>query len=290
MFERPVYRCGPWTVAARCRRTATGWRSAGALLSGARTRETTVTSQPVRKVSWRRLGGSLALVGVLTLSWAALTYFWQEPFGGIYARLQQDRLSEVYERRASQGADDAAPAAPPQPATDREARSGTEAVGSTNAGSQRRQLAELARAYRESAKPGEPIGRIAIPRLDIDLVIVNGTSIADLRRGPGRDPRAYMPGEGELVYIAGHRTTWGAPFRYIDRLQPGDRVYVEVPYGRFEYRVTGNEVVYPDQIEKLRSRGREELSIQASHPPYSARQRLIVHARLVAVQPTAKPQ
>ena len=94
-----------------------------------------------------------------------------------------------------------------------------------------------------------------------------------------------MPGEGKLVYIAGHRTTYGAPFRHIDTLGRGNRIFLEVPYGIFEYRVTEHAVVTPDEVDRLRSRGHEELALQASHPPYSAKQRYIVYARFVRFEP-----
>ena len=72
-----------------------------------------------------------------------------------------------------------------------------------------------------------------MPRLGLNMVFVNGTDTATLKKGPGRDPRTYMPGEGELIYIAGHRTTYLAPFARIDTLRPGDRVTLRVPYGTF---------------------------------------------------------
>jgi LPXTG-site transpeptidase (sortase) family protein len=94
-----------------------------------------------------------------------------------------------------------------------------------------------------------------------------------------------MPGEGELVYIAGHRTTYGAPFAHIDRLRPGDRVRLEMPYGTFGYRVTRSVIVPADDIGRLRSQGREQVALQACHPRFSASHRLIVYA--VPAQPAA---
>jgi sortase A len=92
-----------------------------------------------------------------------------------------------------------------------------------------------------------------------------------------------MPGEGHLVYVAGHRTTYSAPFSDIDDLEPGDRIVVELPYGTLEYRVTQHEIVRADELRVLRSRGREVLALQACHPRFFASHRYIVYARPVRV-------
>lgn len=212
----------------------------------------------------RQLGLVLILLGAGALGWAGLTVTWQEPFTGLYARSQQAHLSRAYERRVL------------------DYRQPNEATAA-NAEQWRDSLRVVARQYRASSRPGEPIGRLAIPRLGIRRVVINGASGHDLRTGPGRDLRTFMPGEGKLVYVAAHRTTFGAPFRHIDDLEPGDRISLDVPYGSFRYRVTGHAVVFPDEVDRLEPRGREELALQASHPPYSARQRYIVYARLAAV-------
>lgn len=233
----------------------------------------------------RRAGLVLGVAGALLLVWGATVYFWQEPFTGLYTHFQQRRLADRYEERGRSYREPAVPGSLSTVSEESPGETGAEPGEEARREAERQDLAAAAKAYRLASREGEPIGRIVIPRLGIRLVVVNGTGVADLRQGPGRDLRTFMPGEGELVYIAGHRTTYGAPFRHIDRLQVGDPVYLEMPYGRFEYRVTGSEVVAPSQVEKLRSRGREELALQASHPPYSARQRFIVHARLAGVKP-----
>lgn len=92
-----------------------------------------------------------------------------------------------------------------------------------------------------------------------------------------------MPGEGELVYIAGHRTTYGAPLSEIDRLEPGDPISVELPYGTVEYRVTGHRIVDDNDLSVLESRGREELVLQACHPRFFSSQRYLVYARPVSL-------
>ena len=103
-------------------------------------------------------------------------------------------------------------------------------------------------------------------------IIVNGTQTDTLKRGPGRYLGSYMPGEGELVYVAGHRTTYGAPFSHIDRIEKGDAVFVELPYGTIEYVVTGHRIVPANEgvgaeIPRLRAAGAPGLPSRASSPP-----------------------
>jgi sortase A len=114
---------------------------------------------------------------------------------------------------------------------------------------------------------------------------VNGTDTGTLRKGPGRDPRTFMPGEGELVYIAGHRTTYMAPFSRIDDMKPGDRITLRVPYGTFEYRMTRHQIVDSHALWVLRSRHREVVALQACHPRFFATDRYIVWAALERVIP-----
>ena len=91
------------------------------------------------------------------------------------------------------------------------------------------------------------------------------------------------PARDKLVYIAGHRTTYGAPFAHIDRLQPGDRITLEMPYGTFRYAVTGHEIVDDNDLSVLRSRGNEVVALQACHPRFFATERYIVWAKSVLV-------
>jgi sortase A len=94
-----------------------------------------------------------------------------------------------------------------------------------------------------------------------------------------------MPGEGQLVYIAGHRTTYLAPFAHIERMRSGDPVTLEVPYGTFRYRVFRHEIVDANDLAVLRSHGRDVVALQACHPRFFATERYIAWARLVRVEP-----
>jgi sortase A len=138
----------------------------------------------------------------------------------------------------------------------------------------------VARAYRSQLEDGQPFGRIVVPRLHLDMVVVEGTGDAELRKGPGHYRMTATPGLGGTVAIAGHRTTWLHPFRHIDELRPGDDVYLEMPYGRFLYVVTGHRVVDADDWSILRRRPWEKLVLSACHPLYSASQRWVVFGRL----------
>ena len=132
---------------------------------------------------------------------------------------------------------------------------------------------------------GKPIGRIAVPRLGLRMILVNGTDHDSLASGPGRDPRTFMPGQGELVYIAGHRTTYLAPFAHIEALRRDDPITLAMPYATFVYSVIGHVIVDDQNLAVLRSHHREVLALQACHPRFFATHRYIVWAKLVEVRP-----
>lgn len=212
----------------------------------------------------RRLGTALMVAGVILLAWSFVVWQWNDPVTSLYTSWQQGRLAgelEDIERRAE--ARPLPPIASPADAA--------------------RLVENDARAFRRRATEGSPIGRLAIPDLGVDMVVVDGTSTGTLKKGPGRHRETFMPGEGELVYIAGHRTTYRAPFARIDQLTPGDRVSLAMPYGRFEYVVTGHSVVDDEDLSVLRSHGRDVLALQACHPRFFATERYIVWADLAGV-------
>jgi sortase A len=216
----------------------------------------------------RRAGNAAIVLGLLTFGWAIWTWQWGDPVTGAVTAWEQRELGRDYERVVRSYA--AMPA-----------RTGKRGVSPRTPDVP---LAEPARRYRLSRRAGEPIARLRIERIGVRAVVVNGTAAGDLRRGPGRDRRTFMPGEGERVYVAGHRTTFGAPFAHIDRLRPGDRIELDLPYARFTYAVVGHRIVDDQELSVLRSRGREELLLQACHPRFSASQRFIVFARPLAVR------
>ncbi len=115
--------------------------------------------------------------------------------------------------------------------------------------------------------------------------MVEGTDTATLRKGPGHYPETRLPGQGGTVGVAGHRTTYLAPFRTIDELRRGERIILEMPYATFTYRVQKQEIVEPTQTSVIDDVGYERLVLSACHPLYSAEQRIIVFARLARVEP-----
>jgi sortase A len=128
--------------------------------------------------------------------------------------------------------------------------------------------------------PGDSIGRLALPSLDRKYFVVEGTQTEDLRKGPGHYENTPLPGERGTVAIAGHRTTYGAPFRTIDQLDRGDEITVEMPYGTFIYEVEKTRIVEPTELSVLRKARYDRLILSACHPLYSAAQRIVVFARL----------
>ncbi len=133
--------------------------------------------------------------------------------------------------------------------------------------------------------PGDAIGEITLPTQDRSYFVIEGTGTADLRKGPGHYSDTPLPGQRGTVAIAGHRTTYLAPFRKIDKLDRGDRVIVDMTYGRFTYRVEKTRIVDPSQTEVKRRVGHDRLILTACHPLYSAAQRIVVFARFAGRGP-----
>jgi sortase A len=115
--------------------------------------------------------------------------------------------------------------------------------------------------------------------------VVEGTDLDSLRKGPGHYPETPLPGEPGTTAIAGHRTTYGAPFRRIDQLKGGQRIIIDMPDGRFVYRVEGTKIVDDQDLSVLKPAGYRRLMLSACHPLYSAAERIIVYARQVRREP-----
>jgi sortase A len=137
------------------------------------------------------------------------------------------------------------------------------------------------RVVRKEPLPGDAIGKIEIPAIGVSRFVVEGTSLGDLRKGPGHYRDTPMPGDRGTVAIAGHRTTYGAPFRHVDDVRPGNRIVLEMPYGRYRYRVERTQIVGADALWVKRRRPYDRLVLSACHPLHSAAQRIVVFARLV---------
>ncbi|MGH3035819.1 MAG: sortase [Gaiellaceae bacterium] len=220
----------------------------------------------------RRLGTILAVGGLLVLAYAAAVLFWRDPVTDLYNRYQQNRLDSALTAEFE--------------AWDAQFPPGRAEPTSGVLSAARAATAADARRFRGTLEQGQAFGRLEIPRIGVDAVVVHGTRWgADLSRGPGHYERTTVPGLGKTVGIAGHRTTFGAPFRDIDDLRAGDEITLELPYATFRYRVLGHEIVDSDDWSVIRNRGFDTIMLSACHPLYSADQRWIVYGRLVLVQP-----
>lgn len=209
-------------------------------------------------------GSLLIVAGVLTLAWVVLVWRWEDPFTAAYTHFQQSRLSNTYEQQSA--------AYRPR-------------VTRGNLASVRRQVADEARTYRRSLHAGEPVGRIRIGRIGLKMVVVQGTDHDSLKKGPGHYAGSALPGEGHLIYVAGHRTTYLAPFAAIDKIRPGDYIRFELPYGTFTYRATRHYIVAATAVNALKDTGTEILRLQACHPRFFATHRYLVDAKLVGLSP-----
>jgi sortase A len=140
---------------------------------------------------------------------------------------------------------------------------------------------------------GEAIAILRIPGLGVEKAVVQGVSTGDLKKGPGHYPETPMPGQPGNSAIAGHRTTYGAPFFELDKLQAGDPIFVTTAQGSFRYEVTSSQIVRPSEVSVLAPTQDNRLTLTTCHPRYSAKQRLIVVAALIGEaappSPTAPP-
>jgi sortase A len=217
----------------------------------------------------RFLASVLITSGLLMLADAGLTLAWQEPISAYIAQQEQDSLGHQLDSASIRDV----------------VRREQAAVASIR--NMRKRVARIAAAERKRARKGKPIGRIELPTLGRHYVVVQGTDDATLRKGPGHYPGTEFPGEGKTVAIAGHRTTYLAPFRTINRLKAGDRIVMKMPYATLTYSVEKTQVVKPDALWITHDvKGEERLVLSACHPLYSASHRIVAFAKLVGEQET----
>jgi len=214
----------------------------------------------------RQLSTILILAGLMLLADVGLTLVWQEPVSKLYADWRQDALANDLEKLSHPRLNPAEAKALERLPLDSE------------------RAAFLARALTRRTDVGDAIGRIRIPKIGVNKVVVEGTDGGSLRKGPGHYPETPFPGIHGTVGIAGHRTTYGAPFNELDKLERGDEVIVEMPYGRFVYEVQKEQIVEPTATWVTRRVGYDRLVLTACHPLYSAAQRIVAFARLVRTE------
>jgi sortase A len=206
---------------------------------------------------------SVALItaSLLVLLDVAVTLAWQEPVSSLYARIQQSQADDEVQELTE---------------------SFPRATGSEE--QIRRRARRLANRFEGELETGNGIGLLEIPAIGQRNALVEGTDLDSLRKGPGHYPKTALPGQGDTVAVAAHRTTYLAPFRDIDDLERGDEVVVQMPYATFTYEVEHHRIVTPDTLGVVRSVESERLVLTACHPLHSAAERYVVFADLSSVE------
>ena len=217
----------------------------------------------------RDISSVLILSGLLLLVDGAVTLLWQEPVTAAIGMIQRANVDKQYLSYRS------APLTSDQ----------SQALHSIPSTGQR--IRYLARNDLARVRPGDAIGQIDIPRIGHAYNVIQGTDTQNLQAGPGHYPSTALPGMGQTVAIAGHRTTYLAPFRFLNEVTRGDRIVVTMPYGRFTYVVQYQRIVAPTQVSVIDDVGYDRLVLSACNPLYSATQRIIVFARLRSVAPAS---
>lgn len=134
----------------------------------------------------------------------------------------------------------------------------------------------------EMSAIGEEFGVLRIPRLGIEAVVFEGVTADVLKKGPGHMPGTALPGQPGNAVISGHRTTYGRPFFDLDQLRVGDRIEVETAIGTHVYQLEEDWfLVKPTDVWVTDDKAGGWLTLTTCHPKFSARERLIVSARLI---------
>jgi sortase A len=207
----------------------------------------------------------LITAGIVVLADAGLTLVWQEPFSAAYGAIQQSKAADQLNELESQY---------PTPA---------DLAAIANVKGQAAKARILADRFTPHLIEGHAIGRIKIDRIGLDIVVVQGTNTSSLQKGPGHYKATPIPGQPGTVAIAGHRTTYLAPFRHINDIHNGDQVRIEMPYAAFTYTVYKHEIVDPGDVGILKPAGFDQLVMTACDPPYSAEHRYALFSKLTRI-------
>ena len=216
----------------------------------------------------RDLSAVLLISGGLVLADAAATLAWQEPLTSLVGLIRQGEIDHRFQSAAGV------------------VLTGTEHEAYLVMPSLRQRLSFLARLEDRELRTGDAIGRIVIHRMGIAFDVVEGTDHLSLEKGPGHYPGTALPGMGETVAIAGHRTTYLAPFHDLGAIRPGDPIELDMPYGRFLYVAQYTRIVLPTDTAVIDNVGYDRLVLSACNPLYSAAQRIVVFARLASERAT----
>jgi sortase A len=244
--------------------------NASALSRGPRSRWTGGSHKRSGRRLSRAISTLLILAGLLLLGDVVATLVWQEPVTALVGLIERSDTDTRFLSYRTMPLSAAQRAELSRLATAEE------------------RVAYLARQEQRSVPNGAAVGRLQIARLGVVYDVVQGTATGDLERGPGHYARTGLPGEGRTIAIAGHRTTYLAPFRNLNELHRGDRIVLRMPYGTFTYVVQSQRIVSPNAWWITRNVGYERLVLSACNPLYSASQRIAVFARLLRVHPNAR--
>jgi len=228
----------------------------------------------------KRVAVGFVTTGLLLLSFVAYQ-LWGT---ALYEHHAQDQLRQELEGKLHTPSTTTPPTTNPAKAADTSSPINTAVVAPTTA----------------DPKVGTPIGLLSIPRLGMHgAAVVEGTDENQLQQGPGHYQGTSLPGQAGNVAIAGHRTTYGAPFYDLNQLQPGDPIYIQTSQGIFGYQVVGSHVVLPSNTTVLARTTTPTLTLTTCNPRYSAATRLVVTAVLrtsvtsqsfpAATTPTTRP-
>ena len=230
-----------------------------------------VAPRHLGRLSLRRLvrdiSSVLMISGLLLVIDAGVTLVWQEPVTAVIGLIKRSEINRQYLSFRT------------APLTR------TESSTLVTLSGLHERIAYLARREQQEVRTGDAIGQISIPKIGVSYDVVQGTDDSSLERGPGHYPATAFPGLGQTVAIAGHRTTYLAPFRHIDALTPGDRIVLTMPYAAFTYVVQYRKIVQPTALWVTDDVGYERLVLSACNPLYSAAQRIIIFARLKSMTP-----
>jgi sortase A len=204
----------------------------------------------------------LITAGLVVLADAGLTLLWQEPLSAAYGAFKQGQAEDQLNDLEAQY---------PTPAD-------LAAISGVQGNAKKARI--LADRFEPNLQEGHAFGRIKIDRIGLNIVVVQGTDTASLEKGPGHYRNTPIPGQPGTVAIAGHRTTYLAPFRHIDEIRDGDDIRIEMPYAAFTYSVEKHEVVDPSDVGIIKPVGYDRLVLTACHPPYSAAHRYAIFAKL----------
>jgi sortase A len=219
--------------------------------------------------AFRDISSILILSGLLLLIDGGITVFWQEPVTAAIGMIQRANVDKQFLSYKT------APLTHTQ----------SDALKSLKSSEQK--IRYLAREDLSRIKEGDAIGTIDIPRIGHTYTLIQGTGTSQLEAGPGHYPGTALPGMDQTVGIAGHRTTYLAPFRFINELAKGDHIIVTMPYGTFTYVVQYHHIVLPNDVAVVDNVGYERLVLSACDPIYSATHRWIVFAKLQSTTPSA---